>query len=176
MSSLESPASASAPASESPLSGGQSTSAQTKPAETKAKPVLKRFVVVSNLPEKRKDLERTSYVFMNRQPRGAALKAANRGMKNIYLYETHTDKVHVFEGSTKRIDTSDKAPEWVERPTHVVPVVKKAKIHRVEFPALDAKKKKAKKAKKEAKAGGKPAKKKKTAPKKKTKKKKKNRG
>jgi hypothetical protein len=125
------------------LEGGAKTRAKVSKKKN-AKKDLKRFVVVSNLPTKRKDMARTDYVFINSQPRGAALKAANRGVKKIYLYETHTDKVHVFNGSTKRIATSDKAPEWVERPTHEVPVVSKLKIHRVEFPALEAKKKREK--------------------------------
>ena len=72
------------------LEGGGATAGKKK-----VKKDLKRFVVVSNLPVKRKDLVRTDYVFMNSQPRGAALKAANRGVQKVYLYETHTNKVHV---------------------------------------------------------------------------------
>ena len=45
----------------------------------------------------------TSMEFTNRQPRGAALKAANRGYTKIRLREKGTNKIHVFEGWTKKI-------------------------------------------------------------------------
>tara|TARA_Y100000768_G_scaffold376544_1_gene348739 strand:+ start:436 stop:699 length:264 start_codon:yes stop_codon:yes gene_type:complete len=40
----------------------------------------------------------TSQVFVNSQPRGAALKAARRGITNINLRERGTNRVHCFEG------------------------------------------------------------------------------
>ncbi|MCH1592120.1 MAG: non-histone chromosomal MC1 family protein [Candidatus Thalassarchaeaceae archaeon] len=42
--------------------------------------------------------EDTSQVFVNSQPRGAALKAARRGHTNIDLRERGTNRVHCFEG------------------------------------------------------------------------------
>ena len=42
--------------------------------------------------------EDTSQVFVNSQPRGAALKAARRGHTNIDLRERGTIRVHCFEG------------------------------------------------------------------------------
>ena len=47
----------------------------------------------------------TSQVFASRQPRGAALKAATRGVTDIRLRERGTKRVHVFTG---RIDIVDK--------------------------------------------------------------------
>ena len=40
----------------------------------------------------------TSQVFVNNQPRGAALKAARRGHTNIQLRERGTNRVHCFNG------------------------------------------------------------------------------
>ena len=40
----------------------------------------------------------TSQVFVNNQPRGAALKAARRGHTNIQLRERGTNRVHCFDG------------------------------------------------------------------------------
>ena len=42
--------------------------------------------------------EDTSQVFVNSQPRGAALKAARRGHTNIDLRERGTNREHCFEG------------------------------------------------------------------------------
>ena len=42
--------------------------------------------------------EDTSQVFVNSQPRGAALKAARRGHTSIDLRERGTNRVHCFEG------------------------------------------------------------------------------
>ena len=42
--------------------------------------------------------EDTSQVFVNSQPRGAALKAARRGHTNIDLRERGTNRVHCFDG------------------------------------------------------------------------------
>jgi len=89
----------------------------------------KTFNVVKSLPIRKADLQRTAMCFNNKQPRGAALKAANRGVKNIYLHERGTKKVHVFKGSMKRVKTAASAPEWVERPQHNQAAVKKVLIH-----------------------------------------------
>lgn len=89
----------------------------------------KTFTVVKSLPAKKADLKRTDMVFKNKQPRGAALKGANRGIKDIYLHEAGTKKVHVFKGSIKRVATKASAPEWIERPKHNQAVVKKVRIH-----------------------------------------------
>ena len=39
-------------------------------------------------------------VFSGKQPRQAALKAANRGFTDIRLRERGTKKVHIFQGET----------------------------------------------------------------------------
>jgi len=43
-------------------------------------------------------------VFTGKQPRQAALKAANRGYTDIRLRERGTKKVHVFEGERKLLE------------------------------------------------------------------------
>jgi hypothetical protein len=40
----------------------------------------------------------TAQVFVSKQPRGAALKAATRGHTDICLRERGTNKVHCFTG------------------------------------------------------------------------------
>ena len=40
-------------------------------------------------------------IFSGKQPRQAALKAANRGVKDIRLRERGTKKVHIFTGERK---------------------------------------------------------------------------
>ncbi len=45
----------------------------------------------------------TKVVFRNKQPRGAALKAASRGHKKIRLRERGTNRIHVFTGSRTRV-------------------------------------------------------------------------
>jgi hypothetical protein len=92
----------------------------------------KNFTVVKSLPAKKAGLKRTTMVFSNRQARGAALKAANRKIKKIYLHEAGTKKIHVFAGSTKLVKTKHSAPEWVERPKHREAAVKKVRIHYLE--------------------------------------------
>ena len=46
----------------------------------------------------------TTQVFVSKQPRGAALKAATRGHTSIELRERGTNKVHVFKGWTEMVD------------------------------------------------------------------------
>ena len=63
-------------------------------------------------------------VFMGKQPRQAALKAANRGHTDIKLRERGTKKVHVFTGERVQVDKPKSAPAWM--PDKIwKPVVKK---------------------------------------------------
>ena len=55
----------------------------------------------------------TEHVFSNRQPRGAALKAATRGYTNIRLRERGTKRVHVFKGWREEVDAPAKRPSWL---------------------------------------------------------------
>lgn len=92
----------------------------------------KTFVVVKNLPAKKADLKRTGSEYKNKQPRCAALKAATAGIKNIYLLEAGTKKVHVFKGSVKRVKTKKDAWAGLSRPYHNESSVKKVKVHHLE--------------------------------------------
>lgn len=76
-------------------------------------------------------------VFAGKQPRQAALKAANRGngtKKNpetICLRERGTKKVHVFKGWREQIKAPENRPEWM--PEEIwKPFVKKEKIETLE--------------------------------------------
>ena len=55
----------------------------------------------------------TDIVFANRQPRGAALKAASRGHTEIRLRERGTARVHVFTGLREHVDAPEKRPTWL---------------------------------------------------------------
>ena len=66
----------------------------------------KNFVLMENGAD-------SSTVFSSKQPRGAALKAANRGHTNIRLPERGTDKIHVFTGERLRVPAPKNAPSWV---------------------------------------------------------------
>ena len=56
----------------------------------------------------------TSQVFVSKQPRGAALKAASREVPNpIQLRERGTNRVHVFTGERKQVPAPSNAPGWV---------------------------------------------------------------
>lgn len=57
--------------------------------------------------------EDTSQVFASKQPRGAALKAATRGKKDIHLRERGTKRVHVFEGWRAMQDKPANGPAWL---------------------------------------------------------------
>ena len=52
-------------------------------------------------------------VFTGKSPRQAALKAANRGHKDIKLRERGTKKVHIFEGSRLQVKKPKSAPAWM---------------------------------------------------------------
>ena len=66
----------------------------------------KNFVLMEN----GKD---TTVVFSNAQPRGAALKAAKRGLKSIRLRERGTKRVHVFEVKREKVAAPAKRPKWL---------------------------------------------------------------
>jgi hypothetical protein len=70
-------------------------------------------------------------VFSGKQPRQAALKAANRGFTDIRLRERGTKKVHVFQGERKQVPKPSNAPSWM--PTNIwKPNVKKVAIEKLE--------------------------------------------
>jgi len=52
-------------------------------------------------------------VFTRKQPRQAALKAANKGVKDIRLREHGTKKVHIFTGERKQVNKPKNAPAWM---------------------------------------------------------------
>jgi hypothetical protein len=52
-------------------------------------------------------------VFSGKQPRQAALKAANRGFTDIRLRERGTKKVHIFTGDRKEVTKPTNAPSWM---------------------------------------------------------------
>ncbi|MHC1631097.1 MAG: non-histone chromosomal MC1 family protein [Methanotrichaceae archaeon] len=52
-------------------------------------------------------------VFTGKQPRQAALKAANRGFTDIRLRERGSKKVHIFEGERKLVRKPANAPDWM---------------------------------------------------------------
>ncbi len=60
-----------------------------------------------------KDGEDTDIVFSNRQPRGAALKAAARGHAEIKLRERGTKRVHVFKGWREQVAAPANRPKWL---------------------------------------------------------------
>ena len=70
-------------------------------------------------------------VFSGKQPRQAALKAANRGYKDIRLRERGTKKVHIFIGERKQTQKPKNAPSWM--PNKIwKPNVKKVSIEKLE--------------------------------------------
>ncbi len=52
-------------------------------------------------------------VFSGKQPRQAALKAANRGFTDIKLRERGTKKVHMFTGERVQVTKPKGAPAWM---------------------------------------------------------------
>ncbi|MBN1236336.1 MAG: non-histone chromosomal MC1 family protein [Methanotrichaceae archaeon] len=52
-------------------------------------------------------------VFSGKQPRQAALKAANRGFTDIRLRERGTKKVHIFQGERIQVTKPINAPSWM---------------------------------------------------------------
>ncbi len=55
----------------------------------------------------------TNVVFSSAQPRGAALKAATRGVTSIRLRERGTKRVHVFEGERNQVSAPAVRPKWL---------------------------------------------------------------
>ena len=76
-------------------------------------------------------------VFQGKQPRQAALKAANRseGTKKkpvtIRLRERGTKKVHVFKGWREHVNAPENRPTWMPEKIWK-PFVKKEKIETIE--------------------------------------------
>jgi hypothetical protein len=76
-------------------------------------------------------------LFAGKQPRQAALKAANRGIGTkskpeiIRLRERGTKKVHVFKGWKEIFKAPDNRPSWMPEEINK-PFVKKEKIEIVE--------------------------------------------
>jgi len=52
-------------------------------------------------------------VFSAAQPRGAALKAASRGFKDIKLRERGTKNIHVFKGWREQVAAPANGPSWL---------------------------------------------------------------
>jgi hypothetical protein len=76
-------------------------------------------------------------VFTGKQPRQAALKAANRGEGTktkpeiIRLRERGTKKVHIFKGWKELVEAPKNRPDWM--PDKIwKPFVKKEKIETIE--------------------------------------------
>lgn len=69
-------------------------------------------------------------VFSGRQPRQAALKAANRGVTDIRLRERGTKKTHIYKGSRVQVAAPPNAPEWMGAKVWK-PKVKKAGIEKL---------------------------------------------
>ncbi len=72
----------------------------------------------------------TNVVFSSRQPRGAALKAANRGETDIRLRERGTNRVHVFSGERVQVAAPKNRPKWLPEKVWKA-VVKKKGVERV---------------------------------------------
>ena len=76
-------------------------------------------------------------VFTGKQPRQAALKAANRceGTKSkpetIHLRERGTKKVHIFKAWKEEVEAPKNRPNWMPEKISK-PFVKKEKIERIE--------------------------------------------
>jgi hypothetical protein len=76
-------------------------------------------------------------VFTGKQPRQAALKAANKGNGTkkkpeiIRLRERGTKKVHVFKGWKKIVKAPENRPSWMPEEINK-PFVKKEKIETIE--------------------------------------------
>jgi hypothetical protein len=78
-----------------------------------------------------KDGEDTTMVFHNKQPRQAALKAANKGETEIRLRERGTNKVHVFTGKRVHEPKPANGPAWLPDK------IWKAKVSKVGIERLD---------------------------------------
>jgi hypothetical protein len=51
--------------------------------------------------------------FTGAQPRDAALKVANKDVKNIILREKGTKKLHFFKGERKQVARPENSPKWL---------------------------------------------------------------
>ena len=70
-------------------------------------------------------------VFTGKQPRQAALKAANRGHTDIKLRKRGTKKVHIFTGERKQVKKPKSAP--ARMPDKIwKPIVKKIGVEKIE--------------------------------------------
>jgi hypothetical protein len=70
-------------------------------------------------------------VFSGKQPRQAALKAANRGFTDIRLRERGTRNVHIFQGERIQVPKPANAPAWM--PANIwKPKVKKMGVEKLE--------------------------------------------
>jgi hypothetical protein len=70
-------------------------------------------------------------IFTGKQPRQAALKAANRGITDIRLRERGTKRVHIFTGERKQVKKPKGAPAWM--PDKIwKPIVKKVGIENLD--------------------------------------------
>jgi hypothetical protein len=75
-------------------------------------------------------------VFTGKQPRQAALKAANRGHTDIRLRERGTKKVHIFTGERVEVDKPKGAPAWM--PAKIwKPKVKKVSTKHLDKPETE---------------------------------------
>jgi hypothetical protein len=76
-------------------------------------------------------------IFTGKQPRQAALKAANRGKgtkkhpETIKIRERGTKKVHVFKAWREHVKAPENKPEWMPDKIYK-PFVKKEKIENLE--------------------------------------------
>jgi uncharacterized protein YpmB len=70
-------------------------------------------------------------VFTGKQPRQAALKAANRGITDIQLRERGTKKVHIFSGERVQVAKPKGAPAWMPEKIWK-PKVKKMGVLKIE--------------------------------------------
>jgi len=76
-------------------------------------------------------------VFTGKQPRQAALKAANKGNgtktkpENIHLRERGTKKVHVFIAWKQVVKAPENRPSWMPEKINK-PFVKKEKVETIE--------------------------------------------
>lgn len=70
-------------------------------------------------------------VFTGKQPRQAALKAANRGITDIRLRERGTKKVHLFKGERVQVTKPKGAPAWMPE-TIWKPKVKKVGVEKLD--------------------------------------------
>lgn len=62
----------------------------------------------------RKNGKDTNHVFTSKTlPRQAALKAANKGFKDIVLRERGANKLHIYKGSREQVNAPENKPDWM---------------------------------------------------------------